>query len=227
MKTLLLNGSPRGVRSDTLHLSMAFVQGISAAADNELFVEHIYEKHIEYCTGCFACKHNGGTCPIEDDMADLLKRMLDCDVVIYSFPLYSYGMPAALKNFVDRTMPLSSWSMVRDEKGKYGHTMQVDTSKMHFVMICGCGFPNSKFNFEGAIRSFALKYPDSTIITVPESPMFNFPQANAFTAPRLEQMKAAGGEYSNDFTLTEQTLSQICSPMIPEEIYAQFANSLR
>ena len=87
--------------------------------------------------------------------------------------------------------------------------------------------PNSKFNFEGAVRSFALKYPDSTIITVPESPMFNFPQANAFTAPRLEQMKAAGGEYSNDFTLTEQTLSQICSPMIPEEIYAQFANGMK
>jgi hypothetical protein len=136
-------------------------------------------------------------------------------------------MPAALKNFVARTMPLSSWNMVRNAEGKYGHNMQFDVSRLHFVMICGCGFPNSRHNFEGAVRSFRLKYPDSTVITVPESPMFNIREAQQFTAPRLLEMEAAGREYAEGFSLSEQTLLSICSPMIPEEIYAQFANGMK
>ena len=228
IKILLLNGSPKGVRSDTLHLSMAFVQGIFSAADSELEVIHLKDQHIEYCCGCFLCKHNGGTCVLQDDMAEILKKMLESDVLIFSFPLYSYARPAAMKNLIDRTMPLSSWNMVRNEEGKYGHNMQFDVSKLHYVMICGCGFPNSKHNFEGAVRSFELKYPERrTIITVPETPMFNIPQAAAFTAPRLKEMQAAGAEYAKDFTLCEQTLQTVCSPMIPEEIYAQFANGMK
>ncbi len=228
MKTLILNGSPKCARSDTLHLSEAFAKGVAGAADSDLTVIHVYEKHIAYCTGCFACKHNGGTCVLEDDMAEVLKAMLSSDVVIFSFPLYSYGMPAAMKNLVDRTMPLSSWNMVRNEEGKYGHRMQIDVSRMHYVMICGCGFPNSKYNFEGAVRSFELKYPENrTVITVPESPMFNIPQAAQFTKPRLAEMEAAGAEYAKGFSLSEKTLAAVCAPMIPEEIYAQFANGMR
>jgi putative NADPH-quinone reductase len=226
MKTLILNGSPKKERSDTLHLSTAFARGICAAG-GEVETVHLYDAHIEYCTGCFACKHNGGVCVIEDDMAGLLQKMLETDVLICSFPLYSYAMPAAMKNFVDRTMPLSSWNMVRNAEGKYGHNMQFDVSRLHFVMICGCGFPNSRHNFEGAVRSFRLKYPDSTVITVPESPMFNIREAQQFTAPRLLEMEAAGREYAEGFSLSEQTLLSICSPMIPEEIYAQFANGMK
>ena len=228
MKTLILNGSPKGERSDTLHLSKAFAEGISSAVENEVEIVHLNEKHIDYCIGCFRCKHNGGVCVLHDDMAALLEMMLDTDVLIFSFPLYSYAMPAAMKNFVDRTMPLSSWNMVRNEQGKYGHNMQFDVSRLHYVMICGCGFPNSKHNFEGAVRSFELKYPERrTIITVPESPMTNIPQAKQFVAPRLQEIKAAGAEYAKTFTLSEQTLKTICSPMIPEEIYAQFANGMK
>lgn len=224
MKALILNGSPKGERSDTLHLSKAFAKGFGQ--DCDVTVVHVNAQHIEYCIGCFACKHNGGTCVLHDDMAVLLEQMLESDVIVYSFPLYSYGMPGAIKNFIDRTMPLSSWNMVRNAEGKYGHEMQFDVSRMHFVMICGCGFPNSKHNFEGAVRSFELKYPNSTVITVPESPMFNIPQAAQFVVPRLVEMEAAGAEYAESFSLSEPTLQKICSPMIPEEIYAGFANGM-
>lgn len=227
MKTLILNGSPKGERSDTLHLSKAFARGISSATDNETTLIHVNEQQIGFCIGCFACKHNGGTCVLHDDMGKILETMLESDVVIFSFPLYSYAMPGAMKNLVDRTMPLSSWNMVRNDEGKYGHRMQFDVSKMHHVMLCGCGFPNSKHNFEGAVRSFELKYPDSTIITVPETPMFNIPQAAQFVAPRIKEMEAAGAEYAERFTLSEETMKTICSPMIPEEIYAQFANGMK
>ena len=158
----------------------------------------------------------------------LIEQILESEIVIFSFPLYSYGMPGALKNVIDRMMPLSSWNMVRDEKGKYGHRMQVDVSRLrHIMMICGCGFPNSRHNFEGAVRQFELKFPGSTIVTVPESPMFNIPQAAPFVAPRLAALKKAGAEFAAAGALCPETLAEICSPMIPEEIYAQFANGER
>ena len=228
MKILVLNGSPKGERSDTLHITRAFLAGMEEAGTNDVTTVHVNERNIAFCTGCFVCKKNGGVCVLEDDMREILEQILASEIVIFSFPLYSYGMPGALKNVIDRMMPLSSWNMVRDEKGKYGHRMQVDVSRLrHIMMICGCGFPNSRHNFEGAVRQFELKFPGSTIVTVPESPMFNIPQAAPFVAPRLAALKKAGAEFAAAGALCPETLAEICSPMIPEEIYAQFANGER
>ena len=125
-------------------------------------------------------------------------------------------------------MPLSGWAMRRDEDGKYGHSFQKDISQIHYLMMCGCGYPNSKHNFEGAVRSFELKFPEnSAIITVPESPMFNIEQASQFVAPRLEALRRAGREYAENFAINGDLMKEICSPMIPEEIYSQFANGER
>ena len=223
MKILVLNGSPKGEKSDTLVMTRAFTEGMGK--DCEVRVVHVSSMRIEDCTGCFACKHNGGVCVIADDMRGLLEAMLESDLIIYSFGLYSYGMPGRLKSFVDRTMPLSSWNMYRDAEGKYGHRFQYDVSRMRIMMICGCGYPNSKHNFEGAVRQFELKYPDNVgVITVPESPMFNIPQAKPFNEPRLAALREAGAEFYANGKLSDKTLGNICSPMIPEEIYAKFAN---
>ena len=228
MKVLVLNGSPKRDKSDTMHMTRAFLDGMNAACENEIKILHVIDSHIEYCTGCFVCKYNGGSCVIDDDMKEILEEYIASDLVIYNFPLYSYGMPAALKNLVDRLMPLSGWSMKREDDGKYGHTAQKGFSQHHYLMMCGCGYPNSKHNFEGAVRSFELKVPEnSTIITVPESPMFNIPQAAQFVAPRLDALERAGREYAQDFTISDELMREICSPMIPEEIYAQFANGER
>ena len=44
-------------------------------------------------------------------------------------------------------------------------------------MVCGCGLPNSKHNYEPAVAQFKRLFPQGhTILTVPESPMFNAPR---------------------------------------------------
>ena len=225
MKVLILNGSPKGDRSDTMQITRAFVEGMNSACENDVSVINVIDRHIEYCTGCFACKHNGGRCVIDDDMKEILTGFVASDVIIFNFPLHSYGMPAPLKNLVDRLMPLSSWRMECDGDGKYGHNTYRDLSQLRYVMICGCGYPNSKHNFEGAVKQFELKFPvNSTIITVPESPMFNIPQAAEFVRPRLVSLKAAGARYAESFEIGDSLHKEICSVMIPEDIYAKFAN---
>ncbi len=224
MKILVFNGSPKKEKSDTMQITRAFLQGMNDFAAQEVQIIEVVDKHIEFCRGCFACKYNGGSCVIDDDMRALLEQMLASDLLLFSYPLYCYGMPAPLKNLIDRTLPMSSMAMTKED-GRYVHVGQRDYSHLRFLMICGCGFPNAKRNFEPAIRQFELLFPrEHTIITVPESPMFNAAEAVSVTAPRLELVRKAGEQYARNGAIASDLLDEIVSPMIPEDVYAQIVN---
>lgn len=224
MKILVLNGSPKKDSSDTMHITRAFIEGMCEARECEVEIIHAVDKHIEYCTGCFACMHNGGACIFDDDMRGILDKILECNVLLLNYPLYCYGMPAPLKAIIDRILPLSSMEMQK-VGDRYEHVGQADYSHIGYVMVCGCGFPNSKHNFEAAVQQFKLLFPDNhTIITVPESPMFSAQSAEPVTKPRLELVREAGKQYAETGEIEETLLQTICSPMIPEETYAAIVN---
>ena len=209
MKVLVLNGSPKRDASDTMHITRAFLEGMGEGAQVEAEIIHVIDRHIEFCRGCFACKRNGGRCAQQDDMAKILQRILAADVLLFNFPLYCYGMPAALKNLIDRTMPLSAMAMQKVGE-RYEHVGQADYEHLRYVMICGCGFPNSRHNFEPAVAQFKL--------------MFNAPEAAPVTAPRLKLVQQAGREYAQTGEISPALLEQLASPMIPEDMYARIAN---
>ena len=224
MKILVLNGSPKREMSDTMHITRAFLEGMNEIEPQEITTIHVVDKHIEYCTGCFSCMRGGGSCVLDDDMAQILREILASELVIWSFPLYCYGMPAPLKAVLDRTLPLSSMTM-RKVGDRYEHEDQADVSHLRFLMICGCGFPNSRHNFEPAVTQFALCFPGrNPILTVPESPMFGVPEAAVVTGPRLALVSQAGRQYARAREIDAALLEQIGSPMIPEETYAAIVN---
>ncbi len=224
MKILVFNGSPKKEKSDTMHITRAFLAGMNEFVPQEVQTVEVADRSIAFCRGCFACKYNGGHCRIDDDMREILEQMLASDLLLFSFPLYCYGMPAMLKNLIDRTLPLSSMAMA-EENGRYVHVGQRDYSHLKYLMICGCGFPNSRRNFEPVIQQFALLFPQRhTILTVPESPMFNAPEAVAVTGPRLELIRRAGRQYAETGGIDGALLAEIGAPMIPEELYAQIVN---
>ena len=224
MKILVFNGSPKKEASDTMHITRAFLEGLSEQEPHDIRTIHVIDRHIEFCSGCLACMRNGGICRHSDDMRDILEQILASDLLLFSFPLYCYGMPAMLKNLIDRTLPLSSLAMQK-VGDRYEHVGQADFSHLKYVMICGCGFPNSTHNFEPAVAQFRLMFPGNhTIITVPESPMFNAPEAAVVTVSRLELVKEAGRQYAKTGAIDPSVLAQIGSPMIPEETYAQIVN---
>ena len=160
-------------------------------------------------------------------MRAILEEILLSDLLIWSFPLYCYGMPAPLKALLDRTLPLSSMTM-RKVGDRYEHVEQADFSHLRYLMICGCGFPNSRHNFEPAVAQFRLCFPGRhPTITVPESPMFSAPEAAAVTEPRLALVRRAGEQYARKREIAPELLEEIGSPMIPEEQYAAIVNGGR
>ena len=224
MKILVLNGSPKRDKSDVMHMTRAFLQGMQDAGEQEITTVHVVDKHIEYCTGCFSCMRNGGTCIHDDDMRGILEAILESDLLLLSFPLYCYGMPAPLKALIDRTLPLSSMAMQK-VGDRYEHVGQADFAHLRYLMICGCGFPNSKHNFEPAVAQFRLLFPcGHTVLTVPESPLFSESSAAVVTEPRLALLRQAGKAYTETGAIPEALLHEIGSPMIPEEVYAAIVN---
>lgn len=224
MKILILNGSPRGEKSDTLHMTHAFLDGMNHVSENEIDYLDVTQKHINYCKGCFSCKRNGGTCVYDDDMADILNQILQSDLLLFSFPLYCFGIPAPLKTLLDRTMPLSTLAMQK-AGDHYEHIGQADFSHLRYVMISGCGFPNAKRNFEALRLEFEMMFPHNLfMLTVPEAPMFNAPEATSVTEPFLALVKEAGQQYIQTGTVSAELMQKLSIPMIPEDVYAEICN---
>ena len=73
MKVLVLNGSPKAERSNTLNITKAFLKGFPA--DTEVEQINLYKKDIKPCLGCFSCwSRTPGQCVIKDDMQDIYEK---------------------------------------------------------------------------------------------------------------------------------------------------------
>lgn len=115
MKNLLiLSGSPRKNGNSDI-LCDEFARGAIDAGHNVEKIR-VSEKNIGYCRACYACKKSG-ICAIKDDMADILQKMIDADVIVLSSPVYFYSIDAQLKALIDRTV--ARWLEVKDKEFYY------------------------------------------------------------------------------------------------------------
>ena len=106
MNILVLNGSPKK-KSDTFRLTERFLKGLNKDGNHKVDVINVIDKKIAPCQGCFGCwAKMDGHCVIDDDQNEILDLYKNADLIIWSFPLYCYGMPSHLKAFLDRTIRL-------------------------------------------------------------------------------------------------------------------------
>ncbi len=136
-KVLILSGSPRkGGNSDLL--CDEFARG---AEENGNAVEKIRvtEKKISPCLGCYYCREHEGKCVMQDDMAELLQKIIDCDVLVLSSPVYFYSICAQLKGVIDRTV--ARWTEIKDKDFYYIATAAEDEEDtLDITLSCFHGF---------------------------------------------------------------------------------------
>ncbi len=112
MKFYIVNGSPRK-NYNTGQLLDKTVEGIkdtlkSQVPDEEIEIERIdlYSLNYTGCKSCFLCKQKDGpfyaTCPVNDDIKDILNDMRTCDGMILGSPIYFADITGMLRSFIER-----------------------------------------------------------------------------------------------------------------------------
>ncbi|MDD4844645.1 MAG: flavodoxin family protein [Anaerotignum sp.] len=223
MKVLVLNGSPKGEHSNTMYLTRAFLNG-AAWTDAEII--NVANANVKSCLGCFACwNKTPGKCIIDDEMAEILDKIIAADVIVWSFPLYYFSVPGGLKNLIDRQLPLNLPFMAEGgESG--GHPPRYDLSQQKHVIISTCGFWTSIGNYDGVISMFDHFYGKGsyTAILCGQGELFRVAELKKRTDAYLEIVNRGGGEYAAG-GMSAKTQEELAQPLYPREVFEKMANA--
>ena len=73
---------------------------------NDSMFEKVFlnDYKIENCKGCMRCAINKEFCKINDDLKKLIDKVLECDYLLISSPVYFLGTPSIIKTINDRLL---------------------------------------------------------------------------------------------------------------------------
>ncbi len=227
MQVLLINGSPKGKKSNTYQLATAFVEGMKKKETN-LELSEIWVKNLEIksCLGCFSCwNKTPGQCVIKDDMQMVLEKMLWADVVIWSFPLYYFNVPGELKTLIDRQLPMVLPFMEKDTKSG-GHGVRYDMSQKRHVLVSTCGFYTAKGNYDSIYPMFNHFLGENAYETVfcGQGELFRVPELKTRCGEYLNSVSKAGEEFVAG-KITEATKKELDTLLFDRETFETMADA--
>jgi len=230
MNILVINGSPKGAKSNTYRLTTAFLEGMKQELQNiqikELSIGHI---DIKPCIGCFSCwNRTPGQCCIQDDMRQVIQDLLWADITIWSFPLYYFTVPGSLKNLIDRQLPMLL-PFMEEREGQVGngnHPYRYDMSGKRTVVISTCGFYTTEGNYDGVCSLFDHLCGQKNYATVfcGQGELFRIPEMSARIDEYLSYVRQAGREYIKG-GISEKTQEQLDELLMLRETYEACADA--
>ncbi len=230
MNILVLNGSPKGEKSNTYQLTKAFLEGMAeggeAVETREMAVNRL---NIRSCLGCFSCwNKTPGKCCMTDDMAGVIESMLWADVTIWSFPLYYFSVPGPLKNLIDRQLPMALPFMSEDggETGSGSHPARYDMSGKKTVVISTCGFYTAEGNYDGVCSMFdhICGKNQYTALFCGQGELFRVPELKQRTEEYLGYVRQAGREYSQG-GISAETRASLNQLLFPRKVFEEMADA--
>lgn len=229
MKILVINGSPKGEKSNTYKLTSAFLRGIKQEAGEVQIREHaVCRMDIKPCLGCFFCwNRTPGKCCIKDDMGQVIEDLLWADITVWSFPLYYFTVPGGLKNLIDRQLPMLL-PFMREREGQVGnggHPTRYDMSGKRTVVISTCGFYTAEGNYDGVYSLFdhLCGRDNYTTIFCGQGELFRVPEMAGSTSEYLSCVEQAGREYAGG-GISAESREQIAQLILPREIFEALAD---
>lgn len=112
MKFYLINGSNRK-KYNTAKLLDAVAEGITDELEQQdktakVEIIDLYTLDYKGCKSCLHCKKIDGkyygTCPIKDDLNELLTKLWSCDALILGSPIYFRNVTGQMRCFLERLL---------------------------------------------------------------------------------------------------------------------------
>lgn len=102
MRAIAINGSPRKEWNTATLLKKALEGVAFIGAQTELI--HLSDLNFRGCCSCFCCKKKNTVpqCVMKDDLAEVLKNVVNCDILILGSPLYLGNITGTMKSFMER-----------------------------------------------------------------------------------------------------------------------------
>ena len=142
IKVLGISGSPHR-HGNTETLLDRFLEG---SHESGAGIEKVVLKTLQYspCRGCNVC-HTSGECIVKDEAVILYEKILASDCLAVASPIYTMGITAELKGFIDRQQYL--WARKFILKTLYFPDDHIIRHKGIFVSTAGLGWEHV---FDGA-----------------------------------------------------------------------------
>ena len=100
-KIIAIIGSPK--MGDTYEAVRGFEEELKALCDCNFEYVQLKDAYVQTCRGCLACVEKGAEfCPLRDDTAQIMEKLLAADGIIFATPVYSLSISGQLKIFIDR-----------------------------------------------------------------------------------------------------------------------------
>ena len=102
-KIFAVNGSPRK-NGNTAQLLKKALEG-AASVGAEVKLIQLTDLNFSGCRSCFACKKLANPspgCVLKDDLAEILKELLQADGIIMGSPIYFGAESGLYRNFLER-----------------------------------------------------------------------------------------------------------------------------
>lgn len=217
MKVLVINGSPKGERSNTMWLTRAFVDGFPDTAEVKYIT--LREKDIHPCMGCFSCwTKTPGQCAVKDDMQEIYQDILEADIIIESFPLYFAGMPSRMRMMTERCL-LFTKRYEGSPEDTFHSILEMEEHSLKdkkLVVISSCGYVSMDTMFEGLLKEYDLICGEGnfTSILCAQGELLQAGSRTRQVVNYLEEVKQAGQEYYANGQISEERSQSLMKQMV-------------
>ncbi|MCG8616729.1 MAG: flavodoxin family protein [Desulfobacterales bacterium] len=146
MKITILEGSARKKGNTAKVLS--WVEEELTGMGHEVDSIYLHPKNLKGCMACGKCKEKPEPvgCIQKDDVPEILDKMIQSELVIFSSPLYFWGFSAQIKAVIDRTYCLYTNANTPD------HASLVDGQRQAMIATGAGGYDD---NAEGMVDAFS------------------------------------------------------------------------